>query len=366
MIFHKAYKFRIYPTNTQKELLEKTFGCVRFVYNQMLSDKIAYYEETKKILKNTPTQYKEEYPWLKEVDSLALSNAQLHLERAYKNFFKTPKNGFPKYKSKHKSKKTYTTNNVNGNIKVEDGYIVLPKVQRVKMRQHREIPSNYQLKSVTVEKKASGRYYASILLKYEKEVMIKKPQSFIGLDYSMGQLCVTSENEVANYPHFYKQALERLKREQRKLTKMEKGSNNRNKQIVKVAKLHERVSNQRKDFLHKMSRQIANAYDCVCIEDLNMQAMSQCMNFGKSVHDNGWGMFTTLLSYKLVEQGKQLIKIDKYYPSSQICHVCGSKNEEVKNFRIRKWECQNCHTIHDRDYNASINIRNEGMRIALQ
>ena len=176
---NKAYKFRMYPTNSQKELLEKTFGCVRFIYNKMLSDKIAYYEETKKMLKNTPAQYKEEYEWLKEVDSLALANAQLHLETAYKNFFRTPKVGFPKYKSKHKNKKTYTTNCVNGNIKLEDGYLVLPKVKKVKIKQHRSIPSDYRIKSVTIEKKASGRYYASILYEYEKEVAIKKLQTFL-------------------------------------------------------------------------------------------------------------------------------------------------------------------------------------------
>lgn len=332
----------------------------------MLSDKIAYYEETKKMLKNTPAQYKKEYEWLKEVDSLALANAQLHLEMAYKNFFRTPKIGFPKYKSKHKSKKTYTTNYVNGNIKLEDGYLVLPKVKKVKMKQHRNIPSDFHIKSVTIEKKASGRYYASILYEYEKEVINKTPQSFLGMDYSMGNLYVTSENVVADYPHFYKLSLEKLKKEQRKLSKMEKGSKNREKQRMKVARMHEKVSNQRKDFLHKRSRQKANAYDCVCIEDLNMQAMSQCLNFGKAVHDNGWGFLTTLLQYKLEEQGKQMIKIDKWYPSSQVCHVCGCKYEKVKDLKIREWECPECHTVHARDYNASINIRNEGMRLALQ
>lgn len=363
---HKAYKFRIYPSKEQKILLEKTFGCVRFIYNRMLSDKISYYEETGKMLKNTPAQYKKEYDWLKEVDSLALANAQLHLETAYKQFFKKPKIGFPKYKSKHRNKKTYTTNYVNGNIKFEEGYLILPKLKKIKIKQHRDIPSEYRIKSVTVEKKASGRYYVSILCEYEKEIVRKKTESFIGMDYSMGKLYITSENTKAEYPQYYKESLDKLQKEQRKLSRMKKGGRNRFKQRVRLAKLHEKIANQRKDFLHKTARQIANVYDCVCMEDLDMKEMSQIMDFGRSIHDNGWGIFTKLLEYKLEEQGKQLIKIDKWYPSSQICHVCGYKNEQLKDISIRRWECPKCHAKHDRDYNASINILKEGMRLALQ
>lgn len=181
----------------------------------------------------------------------------------------------------------------------------------------------------------------------------------------MHELYVTSDGTSAQYPRFYRQALNKLKKEQRKLSKMQKGSNNRNKQRIKVARLHERVANQRKDFLHKLSRQITNAYDCVCIEDLNMKAMSQSLNFGKSVADNGWGMFTTFLQYKLEDVGKQLIKIDKFFASSQLCSACGYRNSETKDLSVREWTCPCCQTHHDRDVNAAINIRNEGMRIAL-
>ena len=254
---------------------------------------------------------------------------------------------------------------MNGNIIIQGGKIKLPKIGFVKIKQHRTIPENYKLKSVTVSKNASGKYYASILFEYENQIQKTEPQEFLGLDFSMHELYVASDGTSANYPRFYRQVLQKLEREQRKLSKMQKGSNNRNKQRIKVAKLHEKVANQRKDFLHKQSRQIANAYDCVCIEDLNMKAMSQAMNFGKSVSDNGWGMFTAFLKYKLEEAGKQLVKIDKFFASSQLCNICGYQNSDTKNLSVREWTCPCCQTHHNRDINAAINIRNEGMRLAL-
>ena len=329
----------------------------------MLSDKIEHYEETKQRLSNTPAQYKAEFEWLKEVDSLALANAQLNLQIAYNNFFRSPKTGFPKFKSKKSNRKSYTTNCVNGNIVIENGCLKLPKIGFVKLKQHRLIPSDYKLKSVTVSQTPSGKYYASVLFEYENQIQEQKTQTFIGLDYSMHELYKDSNGNEPQYPRYYRQAEKKLKREQRKLSLMQKGSNNRNKQRIKVAKMHEKVANQRKDFLHKQSRQIANAYDCVCIEDLNMKAMAQSMNFGKSVGDNGWGMFTTFLQYKLADMGKRLLKVDKFFASSQICNVCGYKNTDTKNLSVRAWVCPECGTHHDRDVNAAINIRNEGMRI---
>ena len=362
---NKAYKFRIYPNEEQKVLFAKTFGCVRFIYNQMLADKIEYYKETKKKLNNTPAQYKTEFEWLKEVDSLALANAQMNLQKAYNNFFTNPKTGFPKFKSKHKNRKSYTTNNQKGSITLENGYLKLPKANGlIQVKQHRQIPSDHKIKSVTISQTSSGKYYASILFEYENQVQEKEDLTkFLGLDFSMKELYKDSNGNEPCYPKYYRKAEKRLKREQRKLSLMEKGSSNRNKQRIKVAKLHEKVANQRKDFLHKQSRQIANAYDCVCIENLDMKAMSQCLKFGKSVSDNGWGMFTVFLKYKLEEMGKRLVKIDKFYASSQLCNVCGYKNTETKDLSVREWFCPTCGTHHDRDVNAAINIRNEGMRI---
>ena len=361
---NKAFRFRIYPNEEQKIIFAKTFGCTRFIYNKMLSDKINYYKQNKQRLNNTPAQYKTEFEWLKEVDSLALANAQMNLQKAFTNFFTNPKSGFPKFKSKHRHRKSYTTNNQKGSITLENGYLKLPKlVDLIKVKQHRQIPTDYKLKSVTVSQTPSGKYYASVLFEYENQVHERKMQSFLGLDFSMKELYKDSNGNEPCYPRYYRQAEKHLKREQRKLSLMKKISSNRNKQRIKVAKLHEKVANQRKDFLHKQSRQIANAYDCVCIENLDMKAMSQSLNFGKSILDNGWGMFTEFLQYKLEEKGKKLVKVDKFFASSQICSVCGYKNSETKNLSIRAWNCPECRTYHDRDINAAINIRNEGMRL---
>ena len=330
----------------------------------MLNDKIKYYEETKKKLNNTPAQYKKEFEWLKEVDSLALANAQLHLQAAYNNFFRDKKIGFPKFKSKKRNKESYTTNYVNGNIKLSETHITLPKLKAIKIKKHRDIPEEYKMKSVTVSKSPSGKYFVSILFEYEKEITPVEPKKFVGLDFSMHELYVASDNTKAEYPRYYRLALDKLAREQRKLSKMQKGSSNRNKQRIKVAKLHEKVANQRKDFLHKLSHQITNDCDGVCIEELDMKAMSQCLHFGKSVSDNAYGMFTSMLAYKLKEQGKQLIKIDKWFPSSKKCSCCGHIKEDLS-LNDRTYECEVCGNIIDRDYNASINIKNEGMRIVL-
>ncbi|WP_303799849.1 RNA-guided endonuclease TnpB family protein [Ruminococcus flavefaciens] len=362
---NKAFKFRIYPNKEQQILFAKTFGCVRFIYNKMLADKIEYYNQTKQKLQNTPAQYKEEFPWLKDVDSHALGNAKINLKKAYENFFRNPKIGFPKYKLKKSNRLAYTTNLVNNNIRIENGKIRLPKLGFVGMKQHREIPDRYKLKSVTVSQTPSGKYYASILFEYENQVQECKLQNFIGLDFSMHELYKDSNGCEPAYPRYYRIAEKRLKKAQRKLSLMQKGSNNRNKQRKIVAKLHEKVSNQRKDFLHKNSRKIVEKYDCVCIESLDMKAMSQSLNFGKSVADNGWGLFTSYLAYKLEEQGKKLIKVDKFFASTQTCSCCGYNNKGTKDLNVRQWDCPQCGAHHDRDINAAINIREEGKRIAL-
>ena len=362
---HTAYCFRIYPTDKQKELFVKTFGCARSIYNKMLADKIEHYKKTQKMLNNTPAQYKKKFPYFKEVDSLALANAQINLQTAYKNFFQNPKTGFPKFKSKKNSRRAYTTNLVNNNIELKEGKLKLPKAGLVRIKQHREIPDGYILKSVTVSQIGSGKFYASILFEYEEEITNKDPQSFLGMDYSMHDLYVDSEGNKGEYERFYRKSEQKLKREQRKLSLMKKGSKNRAKQRIKVAKVHEKIANSRKDFLHKKSRQIANVYDCVCIENLDMKAMSKCLNFGKSVHDNAYGRFIEILSYKLKRQGKYLVEVDKFYPSSQLCSVCGYQNKETKDLSLREWICPHCGTRHDRDINAAVNLLKEGKRLLL-
>ena len=298
---NKAFKFRIHPNAQQRELLTKTFGCCRFIYNRMLSDKIAHYEMTGKMLYCYPSQYKSEFPWLREVDSLALVGSYNALEAAYRNFFRDQSIGFPHFKSRHRGHNSYTTNLINGNIALDDGYLKLPKLGQVKIKQHRQIPDGYRLKSVTISQKSSGKYFASILYEYDLNVQPVTPIDVVGLDFSMPELYVDSNGVNPEYPRYYRRALVKLAREQRKLSHCHKGGSNYRKQKLKVARLHERIANQRADFLHKQSRQIANAYDAVCIENLNMKNMARSLKLGKSVHDNGWGMFTTMLGYKLAD-----------------------------------------------------------------
>lgn len=361
---NKAYKFRIYPTIEQQALLARTFGCVRFIYNKMLSDKISHYNNTGKSLYCYPSQYKSEYPWLKEVDSLALVGAYNNLKCAYNNFFKNKKFNFPKFKSRKSNYASYTTNCINGNIKIEDGYITLPKLKAVKINLHRNIPKDYILKSVTVSKSPTGKYFASILYEYEHKIDQVIPRRFLGLDFSMTELYVDSEGRTAKYPRYYRRSLEKLKKESRKLSLCTRGSKNYFKQRLKLARLYEKITNEKKDFLHKLSRKITNSYDAICIESLNMQAMSQALHFGKSVSDNSWGTFVNMLKYKLQEQGKKLIQVDKWYPSSKKCSACGRKKEkEELKLSDRIYKCHVCGNVIDRDINAAINIKKEGIRM---
>jgi putative transposase len=369
---HKAFKFRIFPNEEQRVLFSKTFGCVRLVYNHYLDKKTKAYQENKVSLtyhdlaKDLVT-YKEERPFLKEVDSIALQQSLRHLDTAYQNFFRNGKTGFPRFKSRKQRRSSYTTICVNNNIRLEAGTIILPKVKAVKIKQHRPIPDNYLLKSATISQTPTGKYYVSILYEYETKIKMKAPIKTIGLDFSMSHLFVSSEEDIKadeEFLRYYRKTEEKLARAQRILSHRQKRSRRYEEQREKIAQIHEKISNQRKDYLHKISREIANSYDYVSIEDLNMHGMSQSLKFGKSVADNGWGMFTTFLKYKLEEQGKQLVKIDKWYPSSKRCHVCGHIYQKLK-LSERTWTCGHCHTTHNRDANASINIRNKGMKMLL-
>ena len=373
----RAYKFRLYPDREQAELFQKTFGCCRFLYNHMLADKTEMYEKTGKMKRLTPAGYKKDHPWLKEVDSLALANVQLHLEAAYKKYFSQEKAGHPKFKSKHRSRKSYTTNVVNGNIRIEGGKLRLPKAGYVKIRCHREIPEDYVLKSVTVSMEPSGKYYAALLYEYPvsenqaggKNMAAREragtggTPDVLGIDFAMQGMAVFSDGSRAGYPMYYRKAQERISREQRKLSHCRKGSRNYGKQKRILAKCYEKVRNQRKDYLHKLSRKIADGHDAAAVEDIDMKGMSRCLKFGKSVMDDSYGAFRNMLGYKLKDQGKELVVVGRFFPSSRMCSRCGHVKEELRlDERIYRCGCGNCM---DRDVNAAVNIREEGRRILM-
>ena len=362
----RAYRFRLYPGREQEKLFHRTFGCCRFVYNRMLADKKAMYEETGKTKRLTPAGYKKDFPWLKEVDSLALANVQLHLEAAFARFFEPGKNRYPRFKSKHRSRKSYTTNVVNGNITLEDGRLRLPKAGPVRIRQHRRIPEGYVLKSVTVSMEPSGKYYASLLYEYparenQTPGADREDAKVLGIDFAMRGMAVFSDGSRAEYPGYYRLAQERLARDQRRLSKCKKGSRNYEKQKRRVALRHEKIRNQRKDYLHKLSRDLADRYDVIAVEDIDMQAMSRSLHFGKSVADNSFGAFRTMLAYKLEKQGKSFVKVGRFFPSSKMCSRCGNVKKELR-LDERVYRCS-CGLCMDRDLNAAVNIREEGRRI---
>lgn len=370
MVKNRAYKFRLYPNSEQRTYFAKAFGSVRFLYNKMLENRIALYEQyghDKELLKQhkprTYSDFKKEFDWLYEIDNLALANAQINLQTAYQNFFRDKSVGFPKFKRKHKDRNSYTTNNQGNNIRIEGKSIKLPKIGFVRVVQHRQIPEAHKIKSCTISIAPSGKYYVSILTEYDYEPptpMLDETKA-LGLDYSSPSFYVDSQGEEAGRPRFYREAEARLAREQRRLSKMQKGSANYAKQKRRVALAHEYVANQRKDWIHKKSKELADQWDYISVEDINLRGMAGCLKLGKSTNDNGFGMFRTVLAYKMADRGKQFVKIDKWFPSSKTCSECGM----IHDLRLsdREWTCD-CGTHHQRDVNAAINIREEGLRIA--
>ena len=351
----KAYKYRLYPTESQKEYFANCFGCSRFIYNKMLEDKIKHYETTKKTLNNTPAQYKQEYPWLKEVDSLALANAQMNLNKAYRNFFRDKSVGFPKFKSK-KNKYSYTTNNQGENIRIEKGKIKLPKVGLVALKRHRKF--NGIIKSCTVSMSKSGKYFISILVELEDKEM-KATERKIGIDLGLSDFAITTNDlgEVRKYgnpKHLYKSE-KQIKKSQRSLSRKQRGGKNREKARLVLAKKHEKIANQRKDFLHKLSKKITDENQVIVIETLSSKNLMKNHKLAKSIGDVSWYEFVRQLEYKAKQKGRTIIKADRFYPSSQICSACGHRDGK-KALHIREWYCPNCGEHLDRDVNASKNL----------
>lgn len=371
---NRAIKYRVYPTTEQSVMFAKTFGCCRKVYNLMLSDKIESYKSTGKFVTVTPAKYKKDYPYLREVDSLALANKQMDLQEAFRNCFSKSRkknNGFPKFKSAKHTRKSYTTNNQKGTVAITNNSIRLPKIGHVKAIIHRKPDDNWSIKSATVSQESDGKFYISVLFEIADTIntYVADTTNAIGLDYASDGLYVDNNGNVGTNHKYYRESHDKLAKAQRRLSRMQGArkheikSKNYIKQLRKLNKIHRHISNQRLDNLHQISTKIANLYDVVCVESLNMKSMSnKGFGNGKATLDNGYGMFLSMLEYKLSERNKYLVKVDKWFPSSQICHCCGEVHPEMKNLTIRTMKCD-CGLTISRDQNAAINILREGLRI---
>lgn len=368
-----AYKFRLYPNREQENLIARTFGCCRFVFNHYLALRKETYEQTGETLNYyacakdmTRLKQQEETLWLLEVDATALQSSILDLDDAYQHFFRRVKKGenpgYPRFKSKHHHKKSYKSKCVGRNIKVPEAAVQLPKLGKVKCRISR--PVQGRILSATVSQSASGKYYVSLCCRLEQDLpKLPATGTVVGLDVGIESFAVSSDGEEYPNPKYLRQSEKKLAWLQRQLSRKTKGSANWNKARIQVARLHEHIANQRRDMQHKLSTEIVRQNDVICIEDIAPKNMVRNHQLAKSISDASWGEFGRQLTYKSEWYGKQLVTVDRFYPSSQTCSECGAQWPGTKDLKVRRWICPECGAALDRDTNAAVNILHEGMRL---
>lgn len=362
----KAYKYRIYPNKEQQILIQKTFGCVRFVYNYYLDKRIEAYKKDKTSLNyydccKDLTSLKKELIWLKEPDKDSLQKSLKDLDSAYNKFFKEHA-GFPKFKSKKNHKKSYKTSCTNKRIEFKNNHIKLPKLGWIKTRD-KQIPQG-RILNATISQEPSGKYYVSLCCTDVEIKELPKTNNQVGIDLGIKDFAITSNGVKYSNPKYLQQSLDKLKKLQRELSRKTRGGSNWNKARIKVARQYEKIKNQRQDYLQKLSTELIRENDIICIEDLNISQMLQDnkKDMNRNIGDVSWYEFTKQLQYKADWYGKRIIKVDRYFASSQTCNCCGKKISITKDLGVRQWACPDCKSVLDRDINAAINILNEGLK----